>query len=411
MSDLIYDENLTNSTNSTNEVINKRIDNLCLYNEIIPEFYQDLTNFDENKYMGEDFDRKIYKIICTLKAKYINYIASQYSPFMAFNNDDNFMTFTMSFEKQFDYQTSYTYDENETVPFFITINKTGLICQFVEPLTMIQKLSNSNMRYLSYEVDLSDIIFKKSNSAHSVLVVFDQASRESYLLDSNGTLDYFDTFSGCLDNNKLKNTYSTYYKPSKIKDSLLESFKKYSDLIGYKFKTTEELNLDLSINCRIKSSSQKDFFQGYCRAWSLYFQAILSNAPYDFDAIRYFQQFSQYDLILLNEIIEMFQVYIYNKYLKNIIAINDLPNMNFDPTEPTDSTDSTDPTDPTYPTDPTDQDLSDTEQIINEIINQSDNKIINQSDNKIELDNSNILDGILTEDEMLEQIILISIMK
>jgi len=317
----------------TNQNVNKRFDNLCLYNEIIPEFYRNLTDFDENKSISEDFNKDIYKIICTLKAKYLNYISSHYSPNMAFNNDDNFMTFTMSFDKHFDYQTSYAYDEDETVPFFITINKTGLICQFVEPLTMIQKLSNCDLRYLSYEVDFSDFIFKKSRSAHSVLVVFDQTLREMFLIDSNGTLDYFDTFSGCLDDkfihtNLAYSSYSSYTKSSKIKKSLLESFRKYGDLIGYKFKTNEELNLDLSINCRIKSSSQKDFFQGYCRAWSLYFQAILSNAPYNFDAIWYLQQFSNYDLKLLNEIIEMFQVYIYNKYLKNYIIPDDLPNLN-----------------------------------------------------------------------------------
>jgi hypothetical protein len=44
-------------------------------------------------------------------------------------------------------------------------------------------------------------------------------------------------------------------------------------------------------NCRIKSDSQKDFFRGYCRAWSLYFQAILSSAPQNFDAIKYLAYF------------------------------------------------------------------------------------------------------------------------
>jgi len=370
------------------DFFSNRIDNIFLYNEIIPEFYRNLTDFDENKFIDEDFNKQIYKIICSLKAKYLNNIISNYSPSMAFNNNDNFMTFTMSFDKQFDYQTSYNYDENEIIPFFITINKSNLICQFVEPLTIIKKLSKSDLRYLSYEVDFSDFMLKRTKSGHSVLLVFDQSTREIYILDSNGTLDYFDTFLGCLDN-QINPRNPT--QPPKIKSALLESFRKYGDLIGYKFKTNDELDLDLSINYRIKSTSQKDFFQGYCRAWSLYFQAILSNAPYNFDAIRYLQQFSQYDLKLLNEIIEMFQVYIYNKYLKDTIAIEDLPNLNnldeqLIPSE-------TEPTE-TEPTETEQTETTETEQSV----------FTNQ---KVQLEQNEIIEE-LSEEEILEQIILMS---
>ena len=90
---------ISEKINTTNDkIFNKRLENMCLYNEIIPEFYQNLTNFDENKYMGEDFDKNIYKIICSLKAKYLNYISSHYSPNMAFTPEDNFMTFTISYK-------------------------------------------------------------------------------------------------------------------------------------------------------------------------------------------------------------------------------------------------------------------------------------------------------------------------
>ena len=375
------------------DFFSNRIDNIFLYNEIIPEFYRNLTDFDENKFIDEDFNKQIYKIICSLKAKYLNNIISNYSPNMAFNNDDNFMTFTMTFDKQFDYLTSYNYDENEIIPFFITINKSNLICQFVEPLTMIQKLSKSDLRYLSYEVDFSDFMLKRSRSAHSVLLVFDQSTREMYILDSNGTLDYFDSYLGCLDetSNQTHQINTSNQTHPKIKNALLESFRKYADMIGYKFKTNDELDLDLSINYRIKSTSQKDFFQGYCRAWSLYFQAILSNAPYNFDAIRYLQQFSQYDLKLLNEIIEMFQVYIYNKYLKDTIAIEDLPNLNnldeqLIPSE-------TEPTE-TEPTETEQTETTETEQSV----------FTNQ---KVQLEQNEIIEE-LSEEEILEQIILMS---
>lgn len=286
------------------DVTNHHIDNLIIYEYIVPNFYNELIDLNKNPYISDNFNEKIYKIISTLKVKYINEIIYNYCSTLAFNYLDKFITFIMAFPNEnslsskFNYHTKTDYDENETIPFFITVNEVGLICQFPDKATIMNKLKKSKLRYVSYEMFFSDMLLQKKRPAHSVLLVFDKITQIMFIVDSNGTFNYFESIENC-----------------KIKQTLYSTMITYGAFIDFTYLTMSELNFSIRINIKIESNSQKNFFNGYCRAWTLFFQTILINAPDNFDFIEYLKEISKYDLSLLNELIEIFQIYVYNKFL------------------------------------------------------------------------------------------------
>jgi hypothetical protein len=177
------------------------------------------------------------------------------------------------------------------------MNNTGLICNFPTIETIIDKLTKSKIRFVSYELVFSDILLQKKNSDHSVLLVFDKITKIIFIVDSNGTLNYFESH-----NPDFQLTFNS-------------ALSYYASFINFTYITMYDLDLSINFNKKIKSESQKSFFNGYCRAWTLLFQIILSNAPDDFDFIMYLKEISTYNLNLLNELIEIFQVFIYNKFI------------------------------------------------------------------------------------------------
>lgn len=280
-------------------------DRTYFYDLIIPECCNDLIDSKSNIYLNNAFNKQMYYSICTLSSKYLNKIYEDYS--LAFDHNDALITFMMSYDNIFNYYTDFSYDD-DTIPFMITFDKNGLLCQFIEPLSMINKLSTSKIRYVSYEVILN--VYDKYNKkyAHSLLLLFDKTCKCMYVIDSCGTIDFLDK-------------YVKYVYHCKNVESVLNSvFSRYAALINYIYEDSH--NIFMGINVKIKSISQQKFFNGYCRAWSLFFQYIFSKVSDNFKTIKYLHNFSDYDLTYLNEIIEIFQVYIYHKYIKNNIPEN-----------------------------------------------------------------------------------------
>lgn len=200
---------------------------------------------------------------------------------LEFNDNDIFMIF--SYDGNIRNSVYIEYFEYEIIPFHITMNSDGhLLCNFMAPETLLKKIDISSLRYVSYEIILDDQILDTHNFNHSVLFIIDSKFKISYVCDSNGDFNYFDS-------EKL--------------NSCLES---YSELIEYSFIDINYM-MKTNINIEIK---HKHFIKGYCRSWTFFFQYILSNSSDDFQFIEYLDNFCKTDIEILTEIIEKFSIYL-----------------------------------------------------------------------------------------------------
>jgi hypothetical protein len=304
--DLTFQNKVNNlDTSDSEKDLSKRLNNIEEYKKILPESLYVIIDPNINNFFFDALEKYQYLCFASLPYKFINEIIEMINKNLIFTEYDNFITFKIDFENnEFEIITNCNYNILETVPFIIQIIDSGLIFDWPDILTLENKLNSITNRYLSYELTLR---YNKTSSAHSVLIVFDKLYRISYIVDSNGNLNFFDNV---YDNNLLVNST----KP--ISYFLHKAIEKYMNLIDYtyiKLNQSNEFNLEsinTQINIRINSDSQKNFFTGYCRGWTLLFQHILlTNNDYSFDFINYLENFCEQNKKILNEIIELYQLY------------------------------------------------------------------------------------------------------
>lgn len=294
-----------------------RLKNINEYFNIIPRHAQNICDMDLNPYFTQEFTKKMYNTISRLKYKVINNVLKESKPGVTIGKNDLFVTIRYDKMFNFEFVTTSNYDSDESLPFHINIVKDLLIFDFLEPSSLLNKINNigisnndciyiKEQRYCSFEMDLcatdltKDIKQNNSIASHAVLLVFDTLKCEAYICDSNGNMSYFDD-------------YINFYNHIPVSTYIHNMMDEYCKLINYKYiRLLEDSKIHLCINTKINSPSQHDFFQGYCRGWSLYFQYILNNAESTFDMLKYLKQISLTNKNILNEIIELFQVYFLN---------------------------------------------------------------------------------------------------
>jgi len=289
-------ETISNNDNKINEQdLELRIKNIDIYKKIIPKELHFLFDPIFNNSFCKSLSEKDYDVICKLPHTVISRVISTLQPSLLFEETELFNVFKMKFNGDLEIITQYNFVPDENTPFHIEIYQNNLICDFPDICTLQDKLNKHNSRYISYELVLS---CPTNKSSHSVLLVFDIKNFETYVIDSSGDLSYFD--DDCLDDlddNSLPiNSYLHLF------------LTKYSELLGFKYNNLSTINT--CINIKIKSKSQKKFFEGYCRGWTLFFQHItLIVQDNDFNFIKFVKRFCSKNKRILNEIIEIYQVY------------------------------------------------------------------------------------------------------
>lgn len=252
----------------------------------------------------KEFNEHKYKFIASGKYLFFNNYLKKVYPNYALNNDDNFMTLKYEFNT-FSLEPiaeTFGYREDENMPFCVNILDDSLVFDFIHFESLQEKIYKCPNRYLALEITLVSNLKK---DAHSVLFVFDKNLMTSFVIDSNGNkLEYFDDFQ--------------FNSALKISEHLKNALSQYSNMLGFNYVSlADDLNIDLSINNFILNEKQKDFFKGYCRGWSYYFQGLIikSEKNNSYDIIEEIKKINQENVSDLNVIIQNYQ----NSFFKEII--------------------------------------------------------------------------------------------
>jgi len=238
----------------------------------------------------------MYDIIGRLPHKFQNEMYKQMNMSNSIGPGDDFFTFKMKFDSGVDIIGQSQYVPNESFPFHFNLVDDGLLCDFIDATSLEDKLISSSKRYLSYDVDF---ISQIARAGHSICVIFDKHTRTGFLLDSNGSLSYFD---------------NPVFGAFNWKQLIHDTMEFYFGLLGYDYIKLPDVGVNIKLNYKINSPWQKPWFQGYCKGWTLFFIMITLNAQTDFDFINWLKQFAKTDPKIFNKIIEIFQVWFYWSY-------------------------------------------------------------------------------------------------
>lgn len=268
--------------------------NECGFN--VPDGVKWIYDIDTNPYFLEEFHKPIYETIGRLPYNYQNDMCSQYNHANTIGPGDDFITFKMGFDTGIDIIGQSQYISDESFPFHFNLVDDGLLCDFIDATTLEDKLLSSSKRYLTYDVDF---ISQIARTGHSICVIFDKHTRTGFLLDSNGSLDYFS---------------NPIFGSVNWKQLIHSTMEFYFGLVGYEYIKLPDVGVNLKLNYKINSPWQKSWFQGYCKGWTLFFIMVTLNAQADFDFIQWLKQFAKTDPGIFNKIIEIFQVWFYWNY-------------------------------------------------------------------------------------------------
>ena len=264
------------------------------YKKIIPEKLKNIYSLDENCYLRDSLTKDQYDKICKLPKNQLKKWYKQINYIFDTNFKDIFNIFKINFKGEYEEITSCNNISNDNLPFHITILDDSLLCNFISQESLLNKIFLEENRYISYLIDL---VTETKKAGHACLFVIDKYKCETFVIDSNGSLDYF---------NDIFEEYELNY-------FLHMAFEKYSNSIGFKYINLLENNINLKINVKINSKKQADFFLGYCKGWSLFFQYLLNKSEPNFEIIDYLKILSSYkNLGPINELVEIFQVWFYN---------------------------------------------------------------------------------------------------
>lgn len=271
--------------------------NECGFN--VPESVKWIYDIDTNPYFFEEFHKPIYDIIGRLPYKFQNDMCKQLNVSNTIGHEDNFITFKMGLDSGVDIIGQSQYIPGESFPFHFNLIDDGLLCNFIDASSIEEKLLSSSKRYLSFDVDF---ISEIARAGHSICVIFDKHTRTGFLLDSNGSLDYFSNpvFGSVNWKQLIHNTMEFYF-----------------GLVGYNYIKLPDVGVNIKLNYKINSPWQKSWFQGYCKGWTLFFMMVTLNANDNFNFIDWLKQFEKTDPRIFNKIIEIFQVWFYWTYQLN----------------------------------------------------------------------------------------------
>ncbi len=267
------------------------------YTILISKGLKHIYSLEENYYLREQFTEKQYEFMRRMSYYALKKWYRQINYPFDIKNTDIFNIFKINFDNTVEQITSCNCIEGEnSYPFHITILDNSLLCNFISHESLLNKIFSNEKRYASFLVDLKT---EAIEAGHNCLFVIDKLKTECYVIDSNGSLDYF---------NDLIDTHDVSY-------FLHKSFEDYASSIGFKYINLLERNINLKINVKIDSPKQAEFFRGYCKGWSLYFQYLLFKCDDNFDILGYITLMSSFIAFYsgtINELIEIFQVWLYH---------------------------------------------------------------------------------------------------
>ena len=271
--------------------------NMYVYQESVPEPIKFIYDLETNPNYLKELDEKIYNIIRRLPNECVDKINNHINPSNSQCDDDIFLTFKINRDTDsIDIITQSKHVKEESSPFQFNLFDDGIVCDFLDSDTFENKLSSSSTRYISFEgVFASDL----EESGHSVLIIFDTKTRSCYFLDSNSDLCYLDYPELDIYNSEL----------------IHKSMEFYSGLLLYNYVRFNDLDIEFKTNFSINSQFQKSFFKGYCRGWTLFFQYLLLVSPETFEFIDFMKTFQETDILIMNQLVEIFQVWYYHLVL------------------------------------------------------------------------------------------------
>lgn len=293
------------------------LSNMYAYKQSVPEHINFIYDIETNPHYLEEFNDQIYKTISRIPYKIIDSINNCINPWNSISNNDMFLTFKMNRDNNsVDIIAQSEYVKGENFPFHFNLIDDGIVCDFIDPTSFENKLINSPNRYISFDVDfVSDI----QKAGHSILIIFDTKTRTCFLLDSNGSLSYF--------NHPELGIFNT--------DLIHKTMEFYSGLLSYKYIKLGDLHINFKPNYKINSQFQKSFFIGYCKGWTLFFQYLLLVSPYSFEFVEFIKNFQQTDNQILNQLVEIFQVWYYRSFNLDKIRFESKSDLTSNPVKQT----------------------------------------------------------------------------
>lgn len=263
---------------------------------IVPNHLSDIYSFDKNPNIRDHLEKDQYDMICSLSNDKLNKWYKTKDFKCAIEKSDIFDISKLNFFGEFIEEiTSCEHTVENSFPFHVTILNDGLLTNFINPNSFLDKIFSTDKRYVSFIIDfVSDL----KTVGHAALFVVDKFKGECYVIDPNGSMNYF---------NSLIDDFKCDYFLHKI-------FESYAKKIGFEYVDLINKDIDLVINIKINSKKQRDFFKGYCKGWALYFQYVLHEAPDDFEMVTYLKNLATYvNLGPMNELVEIFQVWFINE--------------------------------------------------------------------------------------------------
>ena len=283
--------------------------NECVIN--VPDAIKYFYDIDLNPYFLEEFHLTIYDIMKKLPYRFQTEMCKQINPKNSIGPGDQFITFKMS-QLGVDIIGQTQYVPNESLPFHFNLVDDGLLCDFIDATTLEDKLISSSKRYMAFDVDFVSEI---ARAGHSICMIFDKHKRTGFLLDSNGSLSYFD--------NPVFGSFDW-------KQLIHNTMEFYCGLLGYNYIKLSDCGVNIKLNYKINSEFQKSWFQGYCKGWTLFFMMVALTAPDNFEFVDWLGKFSKVDPKIFNKIVEIFQVWFYWTYQIDKIQLGKINQTNFE---------------------------------------------------------------------------------
>ncbi len=189
-------------------------------------------------------------------------------------------------------------EEKYTNDYFshIIFQDNSILIDFINFEDLFDNLLNVKTRY--YPI-INMIHLPSTNIGHCTIFILDKETTKVYLLDSN---------------DDVVNYYAKYFDDADItRYHFHNAIKNLFSIIGFDYVPNFELGISKSINYKNKEINQKNFFKGYCMAYSFLFVDLFlyeENQKLEYkDIINKIYSLSTYDR---NEMINRYHAYFLN---------------------------------------------------------------------------------------------------
>ena len=178
----------------------------------------------------------------------------------------------------------------------IIFQDNSILIDFINFEDLFNNLLNIKTRY--YPI-INMIHLPCSNTGHCTIFILDKHTTKVYLLDSN---------------DDVINYYAKYFEDNELtRFHFHNSIKNLFSLCGFDYVPNLELGISKSINYKNNEINQKNFFKGYCMAYSFLFVDLFlyeenQNLEYK-DIVKKIYNLTNYER---NEMINRYHSYFYN---------------------------------------------------------------------------------------------------